>query len=248
MASLPAAPRSVRALAPPALALIAATLGLGAGLHGSAHAEPPDARAGKGAGGSSEGAACAGRWSTSGAARTRRTRLKSWRVQLDLPRASAACTDALERQLLDELRRALPTPATADVLADAACHLAYAEETDLAWACRLHWRGDARAPLSAIVGISGSGSPSGVRFHAPFAGCSADARKAIVADAIDGLTPRLREPAAEIARTHPALLTAYREGETLRVSFGRAMPHEDMESTLGRVPWERMVALCGAKE
>ncbi len=258
MAVLPAVSRSLRAFAPSAIAGI---FGVGVALHGSARAEPAEGGAGaaeaaakgdaadkRAAGGRVDGAVCVERWSTSGASRTRRSRVKSWRVQLDLPRASAACTDALEKQVLGELGRVLPTPATTEVPSDAVCRLAHADGSDLAWACRLHWRGDARAPLSAVVGLSGTGNGVGMRFQPAFAGCSADARKAIVADAVETLTPRLREAAAEAARTQPALLTAYREGSTLRVSFGRAMPHEDTESTVGRVAWERMITLCGGRE
>jgi hypothetical protein len=246
MAAPPVLSRHLGALAPPAAAAFAALLATAFVAGPRARAEEPAPNAGKFR---DEGPACAARWSTSGAARARRSRLRAWRVKLDVPRASAACTDAMEREVLAELSRELPAlPAGATHPADADCRLAHAQGDDLAWACHLRWRAEEPGQLAAVVGVSATGSASGLRFRTPIASCGAEARRALFRDAVELLPPRLREAAAEAARAQSALLSTYREGAYLRVSFGRAMPQEDPSSTVARVPWETVASLCNVPD
>ncbi len=198
---------------------------------------------------SADEAPCRGGWSTTGAARTRALTREGLRLHIDVPRASPECTEAIEAQVGTEMLRLFRETAARGSSGDTSCHLGHAASNALSWRCNARWReGGPDTQSAAIFGLSARAASRGVAFEPPFVGCSGDARHALVEQAIAALPPRLR-PALEVAaRDLGGRIGTYREGASLFVTFGPALPHEGPESTVARLPFERYASLCGRRE
>ena len=198
---------------------------------------------------SNDAAPCEARWSLTGAIRPETRKVDHVQMTYDLPRTATTCRDAIDAQLSSELLRAARELTAAATPIGVTCHMGYEYGRTMSWRCLYHWRnGGPAAERSVVVGVNAVGGRTGLTFQPSFAGCNAEARRDLVARAVEKLPSRLHEAAATAAKTQAATLSTYREGNHFHVSFGRVLLDDGAQSTVAKLPVDAYNNACTVAE